>query len=255
MLLVRVHRFTTCHPDHDAPRRNRLHSTPRHRCIIRWTWPSPPIAPAGPISREDALRPDSLPRRRSPRTARRGPRRQRALQARRHHLFAQGLPAADQSLPRLLRILHLPPRSRRPRRAHHDARRSARGRPRRRKTRMHRSPLQPRRQARTALPRDARDAAPSRLQVHAALSRSHVRTGAARDQPAAASESRPAQRGMDRAPGRRFPQHGPDARNHERRAARARARPTTTLPTKSRPNACAPSKTPASRMSRSPPAC
>ena len=100
--------------------------------------------------------------------------------------------------------------------------RSSRGRPRRRKTGMHRSPVQSRRQARTALPRDARDAAPSRLQVHAALSRSHVRTGAARDQPAAASESRPAQRGMDRAPGRRFAQHGPDARNHQRRPAGSR---------------------------------
>src|SRR3984957_9096648 len=49
------------------------------------------------------------------------------------------------------------------------------------KTRMHRSPVQPRRQARITFPRDARNAAPSRLQVDAALSGSHVPTRAARD--------------------------------------------------------------------------
>ncbi len=49
-------------------------------------------------------------------------------------------------------------------------------------------------QAGGALPRDARDAAPARLSQHAALSRSHVRAGAARDAPAAARQSRPAER-------------------------------------------------------------
>jgi hypothetical protein len=42
-----------------------------------------------------------------------------------HHLLAEGLPAADESLPRLLRLLHFPPRSRRTRGAHHDSGRSA----------------------------------------------------------------------------------------------------------------------------------
>ena len=163
--------------------------------------------------------------------------------------------SADQSLPRLLRILHLPPRSRRSRRAHHDARRSARGRPRRRKTGMHRGPLQSRRQAGTAFPRDARDAAPSRLQVDAALSGSHVRTGAARDQPAAASESRTAQRGVDRAPRRRFPQHGADARDHQRRPAGSRRGARQRSRQSSRPSACARSRKPASRMFPSRPAC
>ena len=64
-----------------------------------------------------------------------------------------------------------------------------------------------------------------------------------------------AERRVDRSSGGRFPQHGPDARNHERRPARARARPTTTLPTSFPRSACAPSKKPASRVFPSPPAC
>src|ERR1700728_550645 len=101
-----------------------------------------PLAPGRPAA-------DLLPRRRSPRTSRRRPRRHPALQVRRHHLLAQGLSAADQSLPRLLRILHFPPRSGRSRCAHDDAGGSPGGRPRRRKTGMHRSPIFSRRQART----------------------------------------------------------------------------------------------------------
>ena len=55
------------------------------------------------------------------------------------------------------------------------------------------------------------DSSPSGLQVHAALSGSNVRTGSAGDEPAAASQSRAAERRMDCAAGRCFAQHGPDA--------------------------------------------
>ena len=74
------------------------------------------------------------------------------------------------------------------------------------------------RQAGTSISRDARDSSPVGIQVHAALSGSDVRTGAARNQSAAAPESRIAQRGLDRSPLRSFAEHGTDARNRQRRA-------------------------------------
>ena len=61
--------------------------------------------------------------------------------------------------------------------------------------------------------------------------RSHVRAGAARNSPAAACQSRPAERQLDRAPARQQSQPRPDAGEHQHRLpAGASAR--TTLPTK-----------------------
>ena len=75
---------------------------------------------------------------------------ERTIPARRHHLLAQSFHSAYQSLPRLLRLLHLSPRPRPARRAHHVARRSRRGREAGRKAGMHRGAVLARRQARSS---------------------------------------------------------------------------------------------------------
>ncbi len=54
-----------------------------------------------------------------------------------------------------------------------------------------------------------------RLSQHAALSRSHVRAGAARNAPAAARQSRPAERQLDRTPARNQSQPRTDAGEHQ----------------------------------------
>ena len=97
--------------------------------------------------------------------------------------------------------------------------------------------------------------APPGLQLDFAISRGHVRTGAARDDPAAASQPRAAERRVDHPPGSGFAQHGPDAGDDEHCPALRPAPRMTTLPTRSRLNACAPSKKRANSPCPSPPVC
>src|ERR1035441_1398590 len=102
----------------------------------------------------------------------------REVQARNHHLFAEGVSSSNESLSRLLRLLPLPARSRRGRGAHHDARRGDGSRARGPAHGMYGSVVQFRRQAGAAISADARYAAAIRIQIHVALSGSNVREGA-----------------------------------------------------------------------------
>ena len=149
----------------------------------------------------------------------------------------------DQSLPRLLRILHLPPRSRQAGRAHHDSGRSSR-----------RSLSAGEKLGCTEalfslgdkpelLFPEMRDTLrhlgyKSTLHYLEAMCELVLRETSF----AAASQSRPAERRVDLAPGGRFAQHGAHARKHELALCSLPARPMTTLPTKFQRNVCARSK-------------
>ena len=67
-------------------------------------------------------------------------------------------------------------------------------------------------------PGNARHPAPPRLQIHAALPGSDVRTGAARDRAHSPRQSRPDERAVAAASARGIAQPRPDAGNHQRQA-------------------------------------
>ena len=164
------------------------------------------------LSREEACQLHPLSRRRTPSSPGSRPRSQATLQAGRHYLFAQSLPPVDQSLPRLLRLLHFPPRSRRTRRAHHDPGRGSGSRAARAKSWAAPRLCSAWATSLNSLFPEMRDTLRhlgynSTLHYLEAMCELVLRETT----PAAASQSRPAERRMDRAPGCRFSQHGSDA--------------------------------------------